>query len=106
MSQNFFEKVYELAAKIPKGKVATYGQIAAIIATPRAARQVGFALRATPANCRIPWQRVINARGRLSINNPAVTAREQAARLRADGVQVTEHDQAYWVDLHKYLHRF
>jgi len=106
MTLNFYDRVYKLVAQIPKGKVATYGQIAALISSPRAARQVGFAMRSTPPNLKIPWQRVINSEGRISIINPHVTAHEQARLLRQDGVTVTERDQAYWVDLKKYLHRF
>ena len=106
MPLSFYDQVYKLVAKIPKGKVATYGQIASLISTPRVARQVGFAMRACPPNLKIPWQRVINSEGRISIINPHVTAHEQARLLRQDGVTVTERDQAYRVDLKIYLHRF
>ena len=53
--------------RIPRGKVATYGQIAALVGMPRHARQVGYALAALPANMKIPWHRVINAQGRISL---------------------------------------
>ena len=59
--------VYSVIKKIPRGKVATYGQIALLAGMPRAARQVGYALRATPASIKIPWHRVINAQGRISM---------------------------------------
>ena len=62
-----FACVYAAVKKIPRGKVATYGQIALLAGMPRAARQVGYALRATPANIKIPWHRVINAQGRVSM---------------------------------------
>jgi methylated-DNA-protein-cysteine methyltransferase related protein len=59
--------IYEVVKKIPRGRVATYGQIAALAGMPRAARQVGYALRATPDNIKIPWHRVVNAQGRVSM---------------------------------------
>lgn len=59
--------IYKVVKKIPRGRVATYGQIAALACMPRAARQVGYALRATPDNVKIPWHRVVNAQGRVSM---------------------------------------
>jgi methylated-DNA-protein-cysteine methyltransferase related protein len=59
--------VYALVKKIPKGKVATYGQIAALLGMPRHARHVGYALSALPATVKIPWQRVVNGQGRISL---------------------------------------
>ncbi|MFH0952454.1 MAG: MGMT family protein [Patescibacteria group bacterium] len=51
---DFYQSVYHLARKIPQGKVATYGQIAALITTPRAARVVGWALRTLPEGTNVP----------------------------------------------------
>ncbi len=62
-----YQQIYAVIKKIPKGKVATYGQIAALAGIPRGARQVGTALRNTPQNLKLPWQRVINAQGRISL---------------------------------------
>ena len=59
--------IYAVVRKIPRGKVATYGQIAALAGMPRHARQAGYALAATPADMKIPWHRVINAQGRISL---------------------------------------
>ncbi len=59
--------IYALVKKIPRGKVATYGQIARLLGWPRHARQVGYALAATPENIKIPWHRVVNAQGRISL---------------------------------------
>ncbi|MEW6511819.1 MAG: MGMT family protein [Bacteroidota bacterium] len=61
-----YEKIYRLVAKIPRGKVATYGQIARLAGIPNGARQVGYALHAIPPGFPIPWQRVINSRGTIS----------------------------------------
>lgn len=67
---NFREQVYQQVQRIPAGRVATYGQIAALIGQPRSARQVGFALRALSLNERVvPWWRVVNKQGYLSINH-------------------------------------
>ncbi len=67
MSAAIYELVWAAVKRIPRGKVATYGQIAALAGMPRHARQAGYALSALPANKRIPWHRVINAQGRISL---------------------------------------
>ena len=67
-SQGFFERVWALVAKIPAGTVATYGQIAALLGNPRAARTVGWALHSMPDDLDIPWHRVINGKGRISLD--------------------------------------
>ena len=62
-----YRRIYAVVKKIPRGRVATYGQIAALAGMPRLARQAGYALAATPENVKIPWHRVINAQGRISL---------------------------------------
>ena len=62
-----YDLVWATVKRIPRGKVATYGQIAALAGMPRHARHAGYALAATPENMKIPWHRVINARGRVSL---------------------------------------
>ena len=66
MPPEFCERVWAMVTRIPRGKVATYGQIAALFGMSKHARQVGYALAATPENRQIPWHRVINAQGRVS----------------------------------------
>lgn len=61
-----YESIYSVVSEIPRGKVATYGQIARHIGRPRNARQVGYALAAVPDDREIPWHRVVNARGEIS----------------------------------------
>jgi len=101
---NFFESVYELVARIPRGRVATYGQLAALISTPRAARAVGWALRALPPDTKLPWQRVVNGKGVLTISsNPLFLQTDQAERLKADGVEVSKEGDTYHLDIKKYL---
>jgi methylated-DNA-protein-cysteine methyltransferase-like protein len=83
----FFPRVYALVRRIPRGRVATYGQVAAFLGVVRGARAVGWALRALPeaAAGRVPWHRVVGAGGRISPRSgpgPAI----QRRRLRAEGV--------------------
>jgi len=59
-------KIYAVIRRIPEGRVATYGQVATLAGLPRRARLVGAALRNTPEDVSVPWQRVINAGGRVS----------------------------------------
>jgi methylated-DNA-protein-cysteine methyltransferase-like protein len=64
----FFERVYELVRAIPRGRVATYGQVARLLGLPRGARAVGWALRGLPRRHErsVPWHRVVGAGGRVS----------------------------------------
>ncbi len=61
-----YERIYSIVRRIPEGQVATYGQIARLIGSPRWARQVGYALAALRDNNPIPWHRVVNAKGGIS----------------------------------------
>jgi methylated-DNA-protein-cysteine methyltransferase-like protein len=85
----FFERVRELVRTIPRGRVATYGQVAALLGVPRGARAVGWALRALDvrAHARVPWHRVVGAGGRISLGNRPAGV-EQVARLRREGVRL------------------
>ena len=62
----FYEEIYRLTRLVPAGKVTTYGAIAAFAGKPMAPRAVGYALRALPEDTDVPWQRVINAQGKIS----------------------------------------
>ncbi|MFA6042161.1 MAG: MGMT family protein [Patescibacteria group bacterium] len=102
---SFHNRVFAAVRRIPSGRVATYGQIAGLIGSPRAAQQVGWALhllekRPDPT---VPWQRVINRHGMLSIVNLRYAADEQANLLQAEGVVVSKKDDVWFVDLEKYL---
>jgi methylated-DNA-protein-cysteine methyltransferase-like protein len=72
--------------RIPRGKVASYGQLAALAGDARQARQVAWILHAAPEAEGLPWHRVINARGRVSL--PGSGGRAQIRRLRAEGIRV------------------
>ncbi len=77
-------------ARIPKGRVATYGQVASLAGLPRRARLVGRALRVLPDGVEIPWHRVVNAQGKISSRADALGHEElQAALLRREGVRFT-----------------
>ncbi|MDH3892061.1 MAG: MGMT family protein [candidate division Zixibacteria bacterium] len=67
MTDNFHQRVIALIKKIPQGKVATYGQIAGLAGSPRAARQVVRALHSSSVKEGLPWHRVVNAAGRISL---------------------------------------
>jgi len=105
MPGNFYDKVYQLVKQIPKGKVATYGQIAALIGSPRSARMVGWAMHAMDGGRleEIPWQRVINREGRISTTCEVHPPQEQARLLKKDGVRVDLKSNNYYIDLDKYL---
>ncbi len=92
-----FGGIWAVVARVPRGQVATYRQIARMAGLPRGARTVGWAMRALPDGLaiggrRVPWHRVINVQGRISPRGGAgmvdETAR-QAARLRREGVAVS-----------------
>jgi len=85
MTRNF-ERIHAVIKRIPKGKVATYGQIARLAGLPRHARQVGFALAALKDGARLPWQRVVNAAGTVSPREHPNSRERQAAMLEREGV--------------------
>ena len=66
ISKSVYQEIYDTIKLIPHGKIATYGQIAGIVGNC-SARMVGYALAATPNNVEIPWHRVINSQGKISV---------------------------------------
>jgi len=88
----FFEKVYEQVKRIPKGKVATYGQIAKLCENPKASRAVGYALHANPSQSEIPCHRVVNRFGKLSPAFVFGGKNAQRELLENEGVVVDEGD--------------
>lgn len=79
-------RIYAVVAKIPRGRVATYGWIAERAGLPRRARLVGQALSELSDRRHLPWHRVINAQGRISFPARSRQAAEQRSRLEAEGV--------------------
>lgn len=97
--QSFFERVYAVVRKVPRGRVATYGQIARLCDLPGGARTVGWALRALQRGSRVPWHRVINARGSISFPRQSLQAARQRALLESEGVAF---DQRGFVSLSEF----
>lgn len=95
---SLFERVYEYVKTVPRGKVVTYGQVAAAIDAPRCARQVGWALHVNPEPGVIPCHRVVNREGRLAPAFAFGGEAVQASLLEAEGVEVV----GGYVDLNKY----
>lgn len=83
---SFYERVYACVRQVPAGKVVTYGQVAALLGQPRAARAVGYALRFMPAGTDVPWHRVINHRGQISPRYPTEGPLLQRLLLEDEGV--------------------
>ena len=91
---DFTKRVYKVVAQIPKGRVMTYGQIAAVCGAAWAAWEVGQIAHSGPSG--LPWQRVVNKQGGLAAGWPNGGQTAHAERLRADGVEVSEE---YTVDI-------
>ena len=88
---SFDQRVYALVAQIPRGRLATYGQVAELIGAWGCARQVGWALKRLPLPSEVPWHRVVNAQGRISLS----LSREgsdwmQVELLRGEGIPVDD----------------
>ena len=82
-----WQRIYAVVRRIPRGRVATYGQVAAVAGLPGRARQVGYALAALPNGSAVPWHRVINAQGRLSLERRGPGGGVvQRQRLESEGV--------------------
>lgn len=86
----FFKKVHYICRRIPKGKVATYGQIAVMAGNPRMARQVGWALHSAPSADPMPAHRVVNREGYLSGAGAFATENRQEQLLKKEGVVVKD----------------
>ena len=97
---SFYDKVYKIVKLIPEGKVATYGQIAALCGSPKASRAVGYALHFNPDPETIPCHRVVNRFGMLAHSYVFGGIEQQKHRLIQEGVNVNSD---YTVDLYNYL---
>ena len=82
-----WEKIYAVVRRIPRGRVATYGQVGFLAGLTGQARQVGYALAALPQGSRVPWHRVINAQGRVSPRALPGWDAVQRQLLRREGVR-------------------
>jgi methylated-DNA-protein-cysteine methyltransferase-like protein len=100
MGESFFRQVYEIVARIPEGKVVTYGQLAICLGSPRAARTVGWAMKSAPADVNLPCHRVVNRLGNMSPDHVFGGADVQRSRLEREGVTFDTEGR---VDLDKHL---
>jgi methylated-DNA-protein-cysteine methyltransferase-like protein len=92
-------RIKEIIKKIPRGKVATYGQIATYAGNPRASRLVVWTLNSSSQREKLPWHRVINSRGRISLK-PGQGYEIQKMLLQKEGIKFEKDDS---IDLKKYL---
>lgn len=90
----FAQRVYRLVHRVPTGKVVSYGGIAALLGVPRAARGVGQALSALPEGSDVPWWRVVNRNGEISIPDPRRFV--QRSLLEAEGVRPGRGGRIDW----------
>lgn len=81
----FHERVYEVVKQVPAGFVTTYGDVAAVLGSPRVARHVGWALAAL-RDGEVPWHRVVNAKGTISARGEVGRPAEQRRRLESEGI--------------------
>ncbi len=98
MTNNYLE-IYKVVRRIPRGRVATYGQIAELAGLDGHARQVGYSLHAVPSSMKLPWHRVINARGEVSARSGGDSHELQRHLLEAEGIAFDERGR---VDLRRY----
>jgi methylated-DNA-protein-cysteine methyltransferase-like protein len=99
MARGDAARILQVVRRIPRGRVATYGQVAALAGLPRGARQVGWALAGLSEGSPVPWQRVVNATGRVSPRSAPDAGALQRARLEAEGVRFDARDR---IDLARY----
>jgi methylated-DNA-protein-cysteine methyltransferase-like protein len=82
------QAIWDVVAQLPPGSVSTYGEVARAAGLPGRARQAGYALKHMPAGMHLPWHRVVGAGGRIVFPPESKAFREQARRLRSEGVKV------------------
>jgi methylated-DNA-protein-cysteine methyltransferase-like protein len=82
-----YDAIYDVVRRIPRGRVATYGQVALLAGLGRSARLVGYALHALPDGARLPWHRVVNALGAISVRSEAGPEGVQRLLLEREGLR-------------------
>jgi len=98
VDQRLYRRIWNVVDQIPHGRVATYGQVADFCGIPGHARLVGYALHNLPRGTQVPWHRVINARGQISLSDLNGMYEEQMRLLKREGVRFVKDV----VDFHKY----
>ena len=87
MGSTSYQRIYAVVRRIPKGRVATYGQVASLAGLAGQARQVGYALHALPDETAVPWHRVVNASGQISPRSLPGGELVQQMLLQREGVR-------------------
>src|SRR6185295_16857408 len=95
-SRDFTTRVYALVRRVPSGRAVSYGGVAAMLGSPRAARGVGTALHALPGDSDVPWWRVVNRNGEISIKGDPGLAALQRKLLEREGVRFGENGRLDW----------
>lgn len=93
---DFASHVYRIVKQCPRGKVVSYGGVAAMLGQPRAARAVGRALNSLPDGSKVPWWRVINSRGEVSIRGVEHGEVLQRTLLEREGVTFQRNGRVSW----------
>lgn len=96
-TDSFKQRVLQVIAAIPAGTVTTYGEVARLAGAPRAARQVGGLLKRLPADSRLPWHRIINRHGQISLQGDDLLRQRDA--LEAEGIEISDDGK---IDLRRY----
>lgn len=102
MQSYFKEGVIKIVRLIPKGKVVSYGQVALYLGVPRAAREVGWTLNQLEENTPVPWWRVVNNTGRISIKASRYSAEDQKRFLTEEGVFVKD-DLTFDIEKYRFI---
>lgn len=98
---SFQQRIWQVVAAIPPGHVLTYGDVALLAGSPRAARQVGGVLSRLPQGSKLPWYRVVNRHGAISLQGDSLFRQRDA--LEAEGIKVSDDGR---LDLESYRWRF
>ena len=99
-ADRLYPRMYEIVRHIPRGRVATYGQVARLAGIPGHARQVGYALHSLPDGSDVPWHRVVNRQGRISLHPVFSSGTLQRELLESEGVAFDGHGT---IDLARFL---
>jgi methylated-DNA-protein-cysteine methyltransferase related protein len=95
-TRGFTRKVWRMVSRCPRGKIVSYGGIAALLGHPRAARGVGHALSVLPDGTDVPWWRVVNRNGEISARGAIHAVRLQRALLESEGIKFDRRGRIDW----------
>jgi methylated-DNA-protein-cysteine methyltransferase-like protein len=93
VDRSLHQRIYDMIRHIPSGRVASYGQVASLAGLPGHARLVGYALHNLPDDSDVPWHRVVNAGGGISLDREYGAGTLQRSLLEAEGIRFDSHDK-------------